>query len=324
MKLPLPLGHLIIPTRSYYMISSTRVKALAGIGGVAALVAFTASPAFAFGVDTGNEAITAPVTIAPGVTVETTASYTPTNDANGNPIGQDLTISGSGYDPAGGSITAEVCDGVPETSPKFVVTQDCDDETATGFVGVGVNPATGAELPSGDFSLVGGPAADNFSFTVGLFRGVGPSDFFNCLAPNDNPTSTSVTVPNANANLANPAATLPFFVGDWNSSTQPYGVAAIDPTVPSWGTNLPGADGVTASPTPCMVRVAYTNTTKDLTSDHEFPITLSQDAVPLAGAPGTEVPESPLAIALPVGGVVLFGAAGAVLYRKRRSNSASA
>jgi hypothetical protein len=273
------------------MMSSTKFKVLAGVGGAAALVGLTAAPAFAFGVDTGSEAITSPVSI-PALTV-VGPSITLTNDANGNPV-LDFTITGTGYDTAGGSVTAMVCDGVPETSPKWKIGIDCDAETATSQLAVGLNDNTGAEIPNGGIVFpLGDPDA-----AIVLFRGKGPNDQFNCLAPNDDPSATQVSVPNAGPN-----ATL----------------APIDPNVPSWGSNLPLVAGVGGGTAPCQIRVAYSNTSEDTSSDHEFPIVLAQDAVT---GPPTSVPESPLTVALPIGGVVLFGAAGALLYRKRRSAAA--
>jgi hypothetical protein len=129
----------------------------------------------------------------------------------------------------------------------------------------------------------------NTATAVGAFRGVGPNDQFNCLATADNPNGTTVT----------------------ESGSSPAG---IDPTVPSWGSSTVGAQG--GGTTPCNIRVGYSGTTLSATADRFFPLNLPQN-------PGSPIPESPLTIALPIGGVVLFGAAGAVLYRKRRSHAAA-
>jgi hypothetical protein len=123
---------------------------------------------------------------------------------------------------------------------------------------------------------------------LGVFRGDSPQDLFNCLAPQDNPNGTETV-------SGNP----------------------IDPANPSWGASTVGTSG--GGTAGCNIRIAYSNQTVSTTSDKYIPLALPNTA----STPPTNVPESPLAIALPIGGVVLFGAAGAVLYRKRRSVSAS-
>jgi hypothetical protein len=67
---------------------------------------------------------------------------------------------------------------------------------------------------------------------------------------------------------------------------------------------------------PCQERVIFTPSALNEfgpTRDEFFAVELPQ------AAPPAMIPESPLTVAPPIGATVLFGAAGAVLYRKRRS-----
>jgi hypothetical protein len=86
-------------------------------------------------------------------------------------------------------------------------------------------------------------------------------------------------------------------------------VATIDPTVPSYGQT---------GTSPCVVRLSTSETTK-LSTDLYVPYTIPQNP---SAAPAS-TPESPLAIALPAGAVALFGGAGFILFRKRRTSAAA-
>jgi hypothetical protein len=265
------------------MILSNKMKAAAAIGGAAAVLAFTAAPAFASGTPTGNEQITTPVPVGVGV-LQGTVPFTPPVDANANPINavQADLVTGTGYD-EDGSVAAMICDGSNPTSSGWSPAADCDSLTESALIAVGVQGN-----PDGQFTL-GNSTTEEYV----IFRGQSPNDQFNCLAPADNPNGDAV-------NLDGEAGTTP---------------APIDPTVPSWGANTVGANG--GGTAPCQVRIAYNPTLFSASGDKFFPLALPQVA------PTSVVPESPLTIALPIGGVVLFGAAGAVLYRKRRSHAAA-
>jgi hypothetical protein len=192
-----------------------------------------ASPAFA---DTGSETVTSP-----------TSPYTPVVDANGNPIPADTTVTGTGYTP-GLTTYLIICDGLPESSPQWSAGLDCDNLTASSGDAIGGN---------GNIDFPG----SNKNFQVQTFRGVSPSDEFNCLAPNDNPNGTSVNVPNATG-----------------------AVAAIDPTVPSWGASTVGSAG--GGTAPCTIRVAYSNVDKDTASDKEIALALPQNGTASGAVPG--------------------------------------
>jgi len=272
------------------MILSSKMKAAAAVGGAAAAaLVCTATPAFAFGNPTGNEAITTPVSVPAGTLVGTQA-WTPPVDANANPIdgvaADNDTITGTGYDNTGATVFGMVCDGNPPTAVGWSVAADCDSLTATAGIVIG----TGAGLPAGEVQLNNNPVTD----PVGVFRGIGPNDQFNCLAPADSPQASTV-------NLQGATGVTP---------------AAIDPTVPSWGSPLPLNPGIGGGSAPCTIRIGYSSVNLSTTADKFFPLALPQVQ------PQAVVPESPLTIALPIGGVVLFGAAGAVLYRKRRHAAA--
>ncbi len=297
--------------------TSTKLKVLATVGGAAAAVSLSVTPAFASGTDTGNETITSPVTGVPG---KTNPSFTVTNDANGNPI-SEINITGTGWSYPG-QVYAMICDGVPETSSKWNIGVDCDTGTATGGLPVGSNVDTGGQFSNlNSIEFFADQAAQGYGSAF-LFRGESPNDQFNCLAPGDNPNSTSVNVPNAQAS----APTTPAIPGaasesQYNSSTLAYPLATIDPTVPSWGASTVGANG--GGTAPCQIRIAYSDQTVDKTSDVEIPFVIPTNGVPIATTPPPSTPESPLAIALPVGGVALFGLAGVILYRKRRPGAAA-
>ena len=252
------------------MALSTKFKAVASVTGAAAVMMFTAAPAFAIGPGGGTEQILQPVPVPIGQLVGT-VPYVATLDANGNPISSDLVIVGTGYNPLMTVYSME-CDGKSPTSLGYSVANDCDPLTTVGAPG-GVSPAADGEVQLGAI----------------IFRGVGPNDWFNCLAPQDNPNGTTVNNP---GNDSSPAA--------------------IDPTVPSWGaTTVPVSGG---GPAPCQERVTYNPGVLQVATDKYFPV-----EIPELGPP-VMIPESPLAMALPIGATVLFAAAGTVIYRKRRSH----
>jgi hypothetical protein len=273
------------------MYLSTKLKAVAGMSGVAAMVAFTAAPALALAPPTGNEQITAPVAVGVGVLVGST-DFTPPTDANGNPtqVSPLENVKGSGY-AEGDEVYMIICDGKSPTAAGWNIGLDCDNGTGSASFPVGQEG-----LGSGNIEFF----TNQSGYDLPVFRGMSPNDQFNCLAPGDDPNSTAANVPNLPAGGTAPT---------------------IDPTVPSWGASTVGANG--GGTAPCTIRVAYSNVDVSTTSDKYIPFTLAQDAT-VATGPGTTVPESPLNIALPIGAIVLFGAAGAVLYRKRRPSSNAA
>jgi hypothetical protein len=265
------------------MIRNMRMKALTGVGGAAALLALTVAPAFA-ATPTGNEMVTSP-----------SSPFTVPVDSNGDPVDNQFpAVTGTGYQP--GIVNIQVCDGLPESAPGWSPESDCDAVTATGQV-----PVTA----TGTFDFKG----QGINNEVFAFRGLSPSGQFNCLAPQDNPNSTSTF---------NAAGFDPTSANGVNQVIIDPNEDAIDPTVPSYGASTVGKAG--GSTAPCQLKIAYSNQTKS-TSDQFISLVLPNTA---ATGPGTTVPESPLAIALPIGGVVLFGAAGALLYRKRRSTPTAA
>jgi len=148
---------------------------------------------------------------------------------------------------------------------------DCDSLTATTALGVGVNGN-----PTGQVTL-----DFNVASEIGVFRGVGPNDQFNCLAPADNPNGMTVNVPNLPAGGT---------------------AASIDRTVPSWGSTLPLAPGIGGGTAPCMIRIGYQSVNLDTTSDKFFFLALPQDAsnTPPPIRTATTVPNPNLPITAPV------------------------
>jgi hypothetical protein len=257
--------------------TSTKFKAITGIGGVAAALALTATPAFAAGT------ISSP-----------SSPYTMAVDVNGNPT--DFAVTGAGWNTS--VVYAEVCDGKAETTPGWSPQADCDDLTQTPGFAAGTDHASPGQVLF-DANWDNSPSDGNF--TIGVFQGMGPNDQFNCLGPSDDPTSSTVTV-------SNPSA-----------ATSP---AAIDPNVPSWGGSTVytvGEGGPGGGTAPCQIRLTTTPTTFSST-DQDLAIKFAA----VSSTPPPSTPESPLTIALPAGAVALFGAAGLILFRKRRSASSAA
>jgi hypothetical protein len=243
-------------------IGSSRAARGLLVAGAAGLVLLGASPASAQG--TGQERIVAPVD-----------HFIPATDANGNPIDSSITLTGTGFTP-GATVFAMICDGSNPTSSDWAATTDCDLQTTASVTA----SASGAI----DFD----PAVPGE--TIDVFRGVGPGDVFNCIAPIDDPNSTMAEVPNA---------------------ADPADVAHIDPAIPSWGGDSVGLNNGGFSP--CTIRVAYEQDTYE-PADQFVSIDLAQDGTPAAPS---VVPEVPWAWALPAGAAVLFVGAGMVLYRRR-------
>jgi hypothetical protein len=220
-----------------------------------------------------------------------------TNNTGGYPV--PVTFDTSGWTPLS-QVFAMVCDGKSPSDPTFSVSSDCDSDTQ---VAITVDA-------SGNANFLAAPA-DNDNYSVPLFHGVGPSDFFNCLAPNDDPNASETAIGTATGDKG--------FTGTDPRGGLSDGPASltIDPDVPSYGASTVGTAGGGTSP--CTIR--FSNSAETATaSDVYTPLSLTS-TVP--SGPGTTVPESPLAILLPIGGVVLLGGAGFIMTRKRRAARAA-
>jgi hypothetical protein len=247
-----------------FLKTSKKFKVGAGVSGVAALLALGAAPAFA----------------------STTPSPYALQEDNYGQINQNAaTVSASGF-ATGAAVYAQVCDGVSSTSSKFNPTIDCDTNTQPSAA---FADSTGtATFPGTDPNL-----------QIGFFRGVSPGDKFNCLAPLDNPKSTTATVPGA-PSTADP--------------TTGENVPIIDPNKASWGQ--------TGTAT-CQVRFTTSPDANSVqASDVFISLTIPQSNGTVSTGPSPTLPESPLTIALPIGAVALFGLGGVVLMRKRRHPTA--
>jgi hypothetical protein len=226
--------------------------------------------------------------------VSPSPNFTVLNDSDGYPVPQTYDTSGW---TVGSTVFAEVCDGKSPSAPGYDVNSDCDSSTQVS--GVVVQDA------AGDAIFPAAPA-DHGNLSVPIFHGMGPNDLFNCLAAGDNPNGTET-----------PIGTQTGDHGDTDNPDNPGAVLSIDPTAPSWGASTVGsAQGGTAN---CQIRIGTGATTSNPT-DIYIPFVLS-DTLPTG--PGTTVPESPLAIALPIGAVVLLGTGGFVMTRKRRAARAA-
>jgi hypothetical protein len=237
---------------------------------------------------------------APAFAASVTSPSSPavvTNNSGGYPI--PVTFDTSGWTPLS-QVFAMVCDGKSPSDPTFSVSSDCDSDTQVAIT-VDAN---------GNANFLAAPA-DNDNFSVPLFHGVGPADFFNCLAPGDNPNGTETAIGTTTGDKG--------FTGTdpRGGLTDAAGSLTIDPTVPSYGASTVGTAGGGTSP--CTIR--FSNSAETATAaDVYIPLSLT-NTVPTG--PGTTVPESPLAILLPIGGVVLLGGAGFFMTRKRRSSHAA-
>lgn len=239
--------------------------AIAAIGGSAALVGFTAMPAYAAGQFTIPNPYPVPQS-SPGVL---------------NLAAVDITASG--FTP-GTFWFAQLCDGLPANNPNWTPAADC-------------GPATSSEkVPtSGTLSY---PGTDTTGYALLMWHGSNANDTlngeqaFNCLDTVDDP----------------------------NGTTTVNGAQPIDPAIPAWGSsaggnlnNPPGFQG-SAGSAPCQVRISQ-NAGGFSTTDIYDPISLA--------APSGGVPESPMAIALPIGAAAVIGG-GAFLALRRRRNHAAA
>jgi hypothetical protein len=186
---------------------------------------------------------------------------------------------------AGTVYYAGYCDGLPITNAAWTPTTDCGPFSA----GIPAPASTDSITWGGNPEANPPPAASillwHGSFSNDQVFGEQP---FNCLAPDDSPTAT-VTA---------------------------EGNEPIDPTEPAWGGNAvpPASQG--GSQAPCNLIISTANGTG----------TTSANAVedPVSLAPTNLVPESRLAIELPIGAAVLFLGAGAYAVRRRRRHSAAA
>jgi hypothetical protein len=156
------------------------------------------------------------------------------------------------------------------------------------FSGANVVPASTDSLTFG-----GNPETSSASNAFLLWHGSNGDDTvfgempFNCLAPDDPPAGPTTTEGN-----------LP-----------------IDPSLPSWGSSAGENPGVGGGTAPCQITVTE-NANSFLSNNLQDPINLT------ATAP---IPQSPVAIALPVGAAVLLvGGAAAIGIRRRRRNHAVA
>jgi hypothetical protein len=240
----------------------------AAIAGATAMVAFSA-PALAY--TPGGEAITSPVSFSTQVSP---SAYSPPDNSLNNPDNTMITVNGANYNP-GTTVTAVVCDGLPPSNPNWSFGTDCDPKTETSGVGVST---------TGGFQML--PTSGN---TIQhLFRGQGPNDGFNCLAPDDDPNGTV---------------------------TSDGGHDAIDNTAPAWGSTQ-GGNAFGGGTAGCQLRIAYQLT--NLQSTDRF----IQLSILPTGQSG-QIPQSPLVIFLPIGAALVLGAGGTVLYRRRRAARAA-
>jgi hypothetical protein len=201
--------------------------------------------------------------------------YAPVIDANGNPIDGDIVITGAGWTP-GSVVYAEVCDGASLDPPSYLPAIDCDPVTSTA----------GALVDSaGDFSFNGA----NLNYQVEVFRGVGPDDQFNCLAPGDDPDARQVTTPD------------PQDAAD---------VASIDPNVPSWGSSTVGAAG--GGTADCRIRITYSPVLAE-TSDQFINLELQAGGAPVN--PPSTVPETSRTVLPAVAAAPIC--AGGLYFRRR-------
>ncbi len=233
-----------------------------GLGGTGVALVATATPAFAAG-----------VFVSPPVTPTDNPSFTLPADAKGNPLPPDVVSTNF---PPNNSIFIEVCDGKSPSAQGYDVTIDCDNTTSP------------TQIQSQGLTYQEMFKTSNHNEEVLPFRGMGGSDVFNCLAPEDVKPGTK---PSASDGSVTP-------IGDTTKNGNP-----IDTGQPSWNN--------------CKVKVSSNNASN--TADQSF-ITFSLANTPAGPPPST--PEAPLAVILPLGAAGLF-AGGFAINRRRRSNHAS-
>lgn len=186
--------------------------------------------------------------------------------------------------PVGAKFSVATCDGVPITSSTWSPSNDC-----SPFFGPQTVPSSGQLTFGGDADT--SSATDPAAFL--LWHGSNAQDTvfgempFNCLAPDDNPNGTVTTEGNQN----------------------------IDSNEPAWGSSQGGnaSGGGTA---PCQV-VITENPFETVSASTDVAIPINLTAAPAS-------PESPLAIALPIGAVLLLGGGSLVMIRRRRRSTALA
>jgi hypothetical protein len=177
-------------------------------------------------------------------------------------------IQGSGWT-VNQQVLVEICDGTPSSAPGWDPTINCD---------LATSPAAQSANSSGNVTF----AATNINNKIGVYRGQGPTDNFNCLAPQDIPAGTPQ---NPDGSYTLPSTTTATANGE-----------PIDPSVPSW--------------TNCQLRMSSNNSAS--TSDQAF-LTLSIPDTP------SQTPEAPFAVLLPLGALGLLGG-GFMITRRRRSH----
>jgi hypothetical protein len=156
-------------------------------------------------------------------------------------------------------------------------------------------PFSGANTApsSGNLTFGGDPATSTSTAAFELWHGDAANSAFgeqpfNCLAPDDNPQSTATT-----------------------DGNQP-----IDPNEAAWGATAPVGATQGGGSAPCNVLVS---TVGGLGANSSNSV---EDPVNLVAQ--SQVPESRLAIELPIGGAVLFLGAGAYMARRRHHRTAAA
>ena len=111
------------------------------------------------------------------ITTPSTSPFAVPGDGSGNP--QPFTVVGSGFAP-NTNVFAIICDGVPASDPSWDPNADCDNLTA---------PAPVKSNASGVATFTAGDP----NATITPFKGASPNQLFNCLAPNDPPSSNGLT-----------------------------------------------------------------------------------------------------------------------------------
>ena len=216
--------------------------------------------------------------------------YAPPQNPTGVPYDQYVNVTATGL-PVGVTFSAVVCDGnVPTTTPGWSIANNCGPPGGAQSV-----PSSGTLTFGGDvevaqpttaaFLLWHGNNASAAEQNNPFWLGEMP---FNCLAPDDNP----------------------------NGPTTAEGDQPIDNGLPSWGASSGGSvsGGGTA---PCQILI-----TENPNETSFNPATDVLDPLNLTAAPAS--PESPAAIALPVGAALLLGGGSLLIIRRRRRSHAVA
>ncbi len=192
------------------------------------------------------------------------------------------------------SVTAT---GLPVGTTWFAATCDGVPFTQAGWSPQNdCGPFSGANpVPStGTLTFGGNPETTNTTNSFLLWHGSNGDDNvlgempFNCLAPDDLTAGTTTT----------------------------EGGLPIDPGEPSWGSSQGVNPGVGGGTAPCQITISQTT--------GAFNSTNLQDPLNLTAT--SNIPESPVAIALPVGAAVLLVGGGTAmgLRRRRRNHTVAA